>query len=372
MIDLTLEEEAKDSTPNENEKCTRPLLCSEEWKEPEEHKVIAEFHKPGLTQEDADIESDLDAFDKYWRDKSGINFRGEYHKHGAPYLEEPSAWEGHGRRPGTGQVPPNIIVDELVVDESIHLEERAHIAEETHADRVVEEVHLEERVHVEEQNGLSKAKTDELVVPEKVHVEELHIEDTQQVISDLPMVPPTEAGKEPERPRAAISGAPEAPAKVATAPLAEAKKTKKTISEKEAGPKEEREPLRLSEVIDISTIETISYMVIRALWGKDINVPIKKDGMVDMDLHIKGKEFLINTNQLYFSFPELVIWHITYTHKGRPVLEIGRGVKNGMKLHYGGAIRLALEFYFGTKEAQRAKKAAMITEDRLIREGGKK
>jgi len=43
--------------------------------------------------------------------------------------------------------------------------------------------------------------------------------------------------------------------------------------------------------------------------------------VADIDVHINNKDVVVNTNQLYFAFPELVVWHIIYTHKGRPVLE---------------------------------------------------
>ena len=48
-----------------------------------------------------------------------------------------------------------------------------------------------------------------------------------------------------------------------------------------------------------------------------------------MDVTVKGKEITINTNQLFFSVPELNVWHIVYEHKGKPIVELGRGVKNG-------------------------------------------
>lgn len=348
------DDDGKDSPPTENEKCTRPLLCAEDWQEPEGHKVIAEFHRPGLTEEDADIEADLASFEKYWKDKSGINFEGEYHKLGAPYLEEPSAWEGH--RPRGAQVPPTVIVDDLAVDEGIHLEERAHIAEEPRASVIVEEVHVEERIHAPEGARPLVASAGDLVVPEKVFIEEVHIEDTQKVTSS-PSGYPLEDGK--GQPAVAQpSSEPKASAAPLAAATARSQEKKPADSKLEGRPKEKsnKEPLKISEIIDIATIETMSYIIIRALWGKDIHVPIKKEGVVDMELHIKGKDALINTNQLYFALPELVVWHIIYTHKGRPVLEIGRGVKNGMKLHYGGAIRLAIEFYMGNRAAIKARK----------------
>jgi len=71
----------------------------------------------------------------------------------------------------------------------------------------------------------------------------------------------------------------------------------------------------------------------------------------------------VNTNQLYFAFPELVVWHITYTHKGRPVLEIGRGVKKGLKVHRINALRLLMEVWMGSKRAEKESKMAELKQD---------
>lgn len=343
-------EEESEPKPSKDEKCTRPLLCSEEWEEPAGRKVLGEYHKPGLSDEDAQVEADLDSFERYWREKHGINLRGEYHKSGAPYMEEPSGWEGHRSR--AGQVPPGVIVDEVPLNNDIHIEERAHIAEEAQSGQVVQEVHVEERIHAEEE-GVT-APEDTPVVPEKVFVEEVHIEDTQQVVKEsLPTAPP-KAREEPKvEVRATLSHEPAADVQPA-GPAETGPQAEPPASQGESG----KAPLRISEVVDLSTIEMASYVLFRAIFGKQVDLPIKKDGLVDIDVHVKGKDITVNSNQLYFAFPELVIWHITYTHKGRPVLEIGRGVENGLRVRYGGAIRLVLEVWAGNRRAAREKKAA--------------
>ena len=76
---------------------------------------------------------------------------------------------------------------------------------------------------------------------------------------------------------------------------------------------------------------------------------------VDMDFTVKGKEITINTNQLYFTVPELNVWHIVYQHKGKPILEMGRGVKNGLKIHRMQAIRLGLEMWNGSRKMNKLK-----------------
>ena len=74
-----------------------------------------------------------------------------------------------------------------------------------------------------------------------------------------------------------------------------------------------------------------------------------------MDVTVKGKEIIINTNQLFFSVPELNVWHIVYQHKGKTILELGRGVKNGMMIHRLQAIRLGFEMWNGSRKMKKLK-----------------
>jgi hypothetical protein len=86
--------------------------------------------------------------------------------------------------------------------------------------------------------------------------------------------------------------------------------------------------------INLHTIEMISYAVVRALFSQGISLPIKREGMMDMELTVKGKDIILDTKELFpFTLPDLVIWRVIYAYKGKPVLELGRGVKKGLKIH---------------------------------------
>ncbi len=264
----------KKKEPEEDDKCTHPLMCEEEWKDPEGAQVIAEYHKDVEgSEEEKMIEEDLDAFESYWQRKHGINFQGEYHKEGAPYMEQSSGWDGHqprGFSAGAMGEPPS-----------------------------------------------------------------------QPVSYEKP-----ESGTSPLAPRP---------------PSAKILAEEAASIEHDTFPKpskEKGEPLKLTEVVDINTLEVVSYWIFRLAFGKELHVPIKKEGVADLDIHFNNKDIIVNTNQLYFVFPELVVWHITYTHKGRPVLEIGRGVKKGMKVHRINAFRLLMEVWMGSRRAEKDSKAA--------------
>jgi hypothetical protein len=265
--------------PEEDDKCTHPLICAEEWEDSEGAKVIAEFHKDGGPDEERRVEEDLDAFERYWQKKQGINFQGEYHKEGAPFLEEPSGWDGHRPR------------SQEAVGEALP-------ATQPSLATVFEEEEKPENLAAREASEPA-ILTDAGIVKGE---------------ATLAPSPPLEHGKEP------------------------------------------KEPLKLTEVVDINTLEVISYWIFRVAFGKELHIPIKKEGLADIDVHIKNKEVIVNTNQLYFAFPELVVWHITYTHKGRPILEIGRGVKKGMKVHRLNAVRLLMEVWMGSRKAEKAPK----------------
>jgi hypothetical protein len=112
---------------------------------------------------------------------------------------------------------------------------------------------------------------------------------------------------------------------------------------------------KIQRPIDMGLIEMISYALFRVVFSQGLSLPIKREGMVDMDVTVKGKEITINTNQLYFSVPELNVWHIVYQHKGKPIVELGRGVKNGMAIHRIQAIRLGLEMWNGSRKTNKLK-----------------
>ena len=60
----------------------------------------------------------------------------------------------------------------------------------------------------------------------------------------------------------------------------------------------------LDRKLDVGTVEVITYALFRAIFGYGVNIPIKRPGMVDMDVTIKGKDININTNDFYFNVPD--------------------------------------------------------------------
>ncbi|HUT27783.1 MAG TPA: hypothetical protein VMW85_07050 [Methanomassiliicoccales archaeon] len=125
------------------------------------------------------------------------------------------------------------------------------------------------------------------------------------------------------------------------------------VSEREPG--EGYMPINLDRNIDVGTVEVITYALFRAVFGKGVSIPIKREGMMDMDVVVRGKDVILNTNQFFFVVPDLAVWRIIYSHKGVPVMELGRGVNKGLKIHRLQAIRLVLELWKGSIKNQREK-----------------
>ena len=121
--------------------------------------------------------------------------------------------------------------------------------------------------------------------------------------------------------------------------------------------------LHISRILDISTAEVITYAFFRAMFGKGIHVPLKREGVIDMDIEVKDNDIILNTNNVSFVPPELQIWRIIFTYKNKPIIEYGRGVKRSMKIHYGSALIFLLAMWSGGRKTRKAQeKAAKIAE----------
>ncbi len=173
-------------------------------------------------------------------------------------------------------------------------------------------------------------------------------------------------------------------------PLAEATVTADPDGERRAGDGGERpwsrgpegsrarEPGSLkARFLNVTTIELVSLGLFRALIGKGVRVPIRVKNGLDMDIIVKDRDIVLNTNKVDLVVPELRFWHITYAYKGRPVMEMGRGVKGRMKVHYWNAFILLLAVLWGGRRSKRelakAARAAAKEERRRgpgVRAGG--
>jgi hypothetical protein len=119
--------------------------------------------------------------------------------------------------------------------------------------------------------------------------------------------------------------------------------------------------LHISRILDISTVEMITYTIFRAIFGKNIQIPLKREGVIDMDIAVKDNDIILNTNNVSFVPPQLQIWRIIFTYKNKPIIEYGRGIKRGMKIHYGSALIFLLAMWSGGRKTRKAQEKAAKT-----------
>jgi len=137
---------------------------------------------------------------------------------------------------------------------------------------------------------------------------------------------------------------------------------KKSADTKTTGDSSEQK-LPISRILDISTVEIITYAFFRAMFGKGIHIPLKRKGVIDMDIAVENNNVIVNTNDVSFAPPDLKIWRFIFTYKNKPIIELGRGIKRGMKIHYGNALIFLLAMWSGGRKTRKAKeKAAKIAE----------
>jgi hypothetical protein len=137
----------------------------------------------------------------------------------------------------------------------------------------------------------------------------------------------------------------------------------------EPGEPHERRDFSLSRNIDMGTVEVMTYALFRAVFGYGVNVPIKREGLVNMDISVKGKDVQIDTKEFYFAVPDLVVWKLVYSHQGEPIIEFGRGVKKGMKVHRLRALKLGLTLW---SQARKANKLKVMAKKAAAEKGGNK
>jgi len=255
------DKESSEETTQEHDKS---LVGPEEWSDPPEVETISEFHKEvedGESEEDVE-ESDLEAWIDYWQGRSSYKVLSEYHKDGAPYLDE-----------------------------------------------VFPEEH-------------PKALEDQAPLSEPVNGPKPHIEPEESPIKKaIPKLSDIQVVKE--------------------------KKTRKKGPER---------------VIDVTTIEFLAFTVIRAIFPKRVRYVLKKEGLIDMDVAIDDRDIIFNWRRLMFEVPELSVWRLVFAYKGKPVVEFGRGVKNGLKVYRLRAIRVLFDMWL-TGRSRRKKQEEKDRED---------
>ena len=113
----------------------------------------------------------------------------------------------------------------------------------------------------------------------------------------------------------------------------------------------------LERLIDVPSIELATYAMFRSIVGRGIRIPIKREGVVDMDIVVKDKDVILNTNEMMLDLPRLAIWRFVFAYKGEPIMEYGRGVKNNIKVHRWRMFKLLLQIWWRGRQKAPAGRA---------------
>jgi hypothetical protein len=106
----------------------------------------------------------------------------------------------------------------------------------------------------------------------------------------------------------------------------------------------------IERVLDVTTIEVLTFAMFRAIFGRGVRIPLRIEGVIDMEIVAKDKDIVLNTNELQFEVPELSVWRFIFAYKGKPVIEYGRGVKNRIKIHRFRLFLVLLAMWWGGRK----------------------
>jgi hypothetical protein len=120
----------------------------------------------------------------------------------------------------------------------------------------------------------------------------------------------------------------------------------------------------IEKTLDSKTLELLALASFRSIFGQGVVVPLRKEGMMDMDLVIRDSNVLLNMNSIQAHAPELLIWRFTFAYQGKPVVEYGRGIKNDMKLHFPQLLFLLVSMWRDKRRQNQARLRADRKRDR--------
>ncbi len=118
----------------------------------------------------------------------------------------------------------------------------------------------------------------------------------------------------------------------------------------------------LKAPMDFSLIEELAFLAIKRVFPEGVRIPIRREGIADLDIIIRGKELTIDFNTLVGEVPRLAVWRVTFAYQGEPLAVWGRGVKGDLKVHPFRILRLLVRLWYDKrklkKQAARAAAAA--------------
>lgn len=116
---------------------------------------------------------------------------------------------------------------------------------------------------------------------------------------------------------------------------------------------------RVNRMLDLGGIEELAFLALNGVFPGGLTIPVRKEGLANFDVTVKGKEILIDVQGPLADIPTLSVWRITFAFEGEPLLIWGRGVKGDIKVYRLRVVR----FMYRAWRAKRARKK--IARDQL-------
>ena len=102
------------------------------------------------------------------------------------------------------------------------------------------------------------------------------------------------------------------------------------------------------------TFEHIAHFLTSTFFPDGIHLPVRKDGLVDLDVILREREVVVDVHRLWPQFPVLAVWRITLAYQGRPLVTMGQGVQGHVKVRPLRVLVTLFRVWLQTLEAQKA------------------
>ena len=89
---------------------------------------------------------------------------------------------------------------------------------------------------------------------------------------------------------------------------------------------------RLHRVIDLPMIEVLAYTAMKAVFRDGVRFNVKREKLIDWEVVIKDRLVLLDAQRVEFQLPELSVWTLVFAYRGKPLVELGRGVPGGVRV----------------------------------------
>src|SRR6185295_1221403 len=108
-----------------------------------------------------------------------------------------------------------------------------------------------------------------------------------------------------------------------------------------------------NRLFDLGGIEQLAFMALNSVFPGGLTIPIRREGLANFDVTIKGKEILVDVHGPLADIPALGVWRITFAFEGEPLMIWGRGVKGDLKVFRFRVVRFMVRAWRAKRKRKR-------------------